>query len=94
MVLLYLPSVFIIENYGLNRSLQVSISLTTLGLWLAYTNSPTLGIVFISIGMPFVINCTTKVAGAWFGPKGRNIATTIMLLAVYSSMSIGEFLGS
>jgi hypothetical protein len=42
--------------------------------------------------MPFALNITTKVPTMWFGPKGRNLATTVLLLGFYSAQSIDEFL--
>ena len=54
--------------------------MTVCGLWLAQIGSPTIGCVFIGVGTPFVLNTTTKIAGLWFGPKGRNLATMMMLL--------------
>jgi hypothetical protein len=65
--------------------------MTTAGLWLGYINVPTLGSVFVAIGTPFVLNTTTKISSLWYGPKGRNIATMIMLLGYYVSQSIEEF---
>jgi hypothetical protein len=91
-VVLYLPSVYIIEVYGINRAFSLISALTTLGLWLVYFEMPTLGVIFINIGIPFVINCITKVGGAWFGPRGRNLATMILLFGVYSGETINEFL--
>jgi hypothetical protein len=32
------------------------------------------------------------VGGAWFGPRGRNLATMILLFGVYSGETINEFL--
>lgn len=92
MVVLYLPSVYVIEVFGINRAFTLTSALTTVGLWLAYFEMSTLGVIFINIGLPFVINCITKVGGAWFGPRGRNIATMVMILGVYGADTLNEFL--
>jgi len=92
-VVLYLPSAYAIEVYGLNPAISFSMLMTTVGLWLAFINVPTLGGVFVGIGTPFVLNTTTKVSSLWYGPKGRNIATMVMLLGYYASQSIEEFYG-
>ncbi len=84
-VILYLPSAYAIETYGLNPAISFSMLMTVSGLWLAYINLPTLGSVFVAIGTPFVLNTTTKISGLWYGPKGRNIATMVMLLGYYAS---------
>jgi hypothetical protein len=88
---LYLPSAYAIEMFGLNPAITFSMFMTTVGLWLAYVNVPTIGCVFVGIGTPFVLNTTTKVSGSWYGPKGRNIATMVMLLGFYIPQSIEEF---
>lgn len=91
MVFFYLPSVYVIEVYGINRALTVSSLLTSVGLWLAFAEMSTWGGILINLGMPFVVNCTTKIGGAWFGPRVRNIATMLMIASVYSSVTVNEF---
>lgn len=91
MIVLYLPSVFVIETFGLNRSITLSSALTTVGLWFSYLEMESVGLVFINCGTPFVINCTTKVGGAWFGPRGRNFITSLLLSCVYGSIALNEF---
>jgi hypothetical protein len=80
---LFIPSAYVIEAYGLNKAISLGMLMTMMGLWISYLNLPTLGICFVGIGMPFLLNTTTKVSGKWFGPKGRNISTTILILAYY-----------
>ena len=92
LVVLYLPSVYVIEVFGINRAFTLSSAFTTIGLWLAYFEMPTMGVISINIGLPFVINCATKVGGAWFGPRGRNIATMVMITGVYGAETLNEFL--
>ena len=92
LAILYLPTVYVIEVFGMHRALTLSSALTTVGLWLAYFEMPTFGCIFINLGIPFVINCTTKVGGAWFGPRGRNIATMLIITSVYGAETLNEFL--
>jgi hypothetical protein len=80
---LYIPSSYVIETYGLNPAISFSMLLTTAGLWLAYINVPTIGCIFVGIGTPFALNTVTKLSGSWYGPKGRNIATMVMLIGYY-----------
>jgi len=42
--------------------------------------------------MPMIGNSCTKVSALWFGPKGRNLATTILLMGFYIPNTIEEFL--
>jgi len=89
--ILYLPSAWVIEMYGINLSITFSMIFTTIGLWVAYLDKPTIGCVFVGLATPFVLNTTTKVSGSWFGPKGRNIATMVMLIGFFGPQSIEEF---
>lgn len=66
--------------------------LTTIGLWLAFLELPTLGIVVNALGLPFIVNTMTKVSATWFGPKGRNIATTVLLIGYFLPQALEEFL--
>lgn len=61
-------------------------------MWFNYAGLSTLGSACASIGMPFIANVATKVSALWFGPKGRNIATTILLLGYFIPQAIDEFL--
>jgi hypothetical protein len=38
--------------------------------------------VFISSSFPFIANTITTVSQRWYGPKGRNIATGVMLMSL------------
>ena len=81
-----------IETYGVKQSTTIGIILTSIGMWFNYAGLSTIGSVFVSIGMPFVANVATKVSALWFGPKGRNITTTILLLGFFIPQAIDEFL--
>jgi hypothetical protein len=89
--ILYLPSAYAIEMFGINPAITFSMILTTFGLWIAHLDKPTIGSVFVGIATPFVLNTTTKVSGSWFGPKGRNLATMVMLIGFFGPQSIEEF---
>lgn len=91
MAILYLPSAYAIEMFGLNLTIAISMIFTTFGLWIAHLDQPTIGSVFVGIATPFLLNTTTKVSGCWFGPKGRNVATMFMLIGFFGPQSIEEF---
>lgn len=70
---------------------------TTIGLWICwvreYLDKENLagglameGIASVLVGtaMPFILNSLTKMSATWFGPKGRNVATMIILLCFYA----------
>lgn len=90
MVILYIPSVDMIEVFGINRALTLSSLLTSVGLWLAYGNFQTFGGILVNIGMPFAVNCITKIGGAWFGPRARNVSTMLIFLSIYGAITIIE----
>lgn len=79
---LYLPSAYVIEIMGVNRAVTLALFVGTAGLWCTYAGKFTLGMVFISSSFPFIANTITTVSQRWFGPKGRNIATGVMLMSL------------
>ena len=88
---LYLPSTYVIEKYGVNKAVLCGTAMTAIGFWTGYGKVYTLATFFISIGTPFVVNAATKIAASWYGPKGRTVATTVILLAMYLGPTIDEF---
>ena len=89
---MYIPVAFLIEFHGVKKSVTLGMILTAFGLWLAVSSLLTLGSIFIGLGMPFIINTTTKVSASWFGPKGRNVSTALLILAFFLAQTIDEFL--
>lgn len=47
----------------------------------------------ISFALPFTVNASTTVSGRWFGPKGRNLATGILLLCIFTPVGIEVVIG-
>lgn len=64
----YIPSVFMIEKFGINKAVTLAAAFGAIGLWLGYARYYGFGVILISIGVPFVLNSTTKLAMSWFGP--------------------------
>ncbi len=80
-VLCYLPGVYIVEKYGVNKSLTLAMILCSTGLWLNYAGSDyTMASFFIGLAYPFVFNVKTKIATRWFGPLGRTVAVMFLFL--------------
>lgn len=79
---LYLPSAYVIEIMGVNRAVTLALFVGTVGMWCTYAGKFTLGMLFISSSFPFIANAITTVSQRWYGPKGRNIATGVMLVSV------------
>ena len=81
--LLYIPASYVIETKGIKKSVFFGMCMTTAGLWLNYFELLTLGQVVNAIGMPFIFLTITKVSAMWFGPKARNITTTLLIIAYF-----------
>lgn len=89
---MFIPATYLIEVHGIKKSVFLGSCLTTVGLWVNYVRLYTLGGVLVAIGMPFIYLTTTKVSAMWFGPKGRNITTTFVILAYFIPQTIEEFM--
>jgi hypothetical protein len=79
--ILFLPSTFMIEIFGVNRAITLGMIIGSMGMWSTYGKQYTLGSILLSCSLPFVANSITTVSSRWFGPKGRNLATGIMLIS-------------
>jgi hypothetical protein len=90
----FVPSVLVIEKLGINISITLSTTLAAIGLWLGYSKFFGFGVVLISIGLPFSLNATTKIAVTWFGPKGRLFVVAIALLCYNAGFTVFSFLPS
>jgi hypothetical protein len=91
--LLYLPSAYLIEIVGVNKSITLGMILCTSGLWFMYAAEYTSAIFLIGISFPFVVNTSTTISGRWYGPKGRNIATGILLLSLFIPVGVEVIMG-
>lgn len=89
---MYLPSAYVTETMGPKVSISLGMLMTTLGMWLNYLDLFTVAVVFVGLGMPFIVNTATKISATWFGPKGRNVATTLLLLGYFVPNTIEEFI--
>ena len=81
-ILANIPSVYIVERYGLRVSTIIGISLSTLGLWIRclinfnyYTCLA--GQIIIAIGQPFLYNAPAVVTTNWFPQKERAMSTMV-----------------
>ena len=89
----FFPSVYAIELSGINKSVLIGMSLTCVGCWASMIDLYTAALTLCGLGQPFIQNATTKISAAWFGPKGRTVATTMTLMIVYLSSILNEFIG-
>lgn len=90
--LMFVPATYVIEVHGIRKSVFFGSIMTTIGLWCNYLRLLTFGGVLVGIGMPFIFFTTTKLSAQWFGPKGRNITTTFIIIAYFIPQTIEEFM--
>jgi hypothetical protein len=81
-----------IEKVGINKSITLSATLSALGLWLGFVKYFGFGVILISIGLPFALNATTKLACAWFGPRGRSFAIALSILFYQGGATLYPFI--
>jgi hypothetical protein len=89
-LLFYFPSTYVIEVYGFQKSVTLGMILSSIGLWWTYGSFETVGSVFIGAGLPFITNTHTAVPARWYGPKGRSMATVLLILGIYLPITIEE----
>ncbi len=85
---LYLPSAYMIEIVGVGKSVSLGMLLYTIAMWAMYINYNTMATILISFSFPFIVNTSTTISARWFGPKGRNIATGLLLLSIYIPVGV------
>jgi hypothetical protein len=90
--LMFIPATYLIEMKGIKYSVFLGMCLTTVGLWLNEAGLMTPGHFFNGLGMPFIFFTATKVSAMWFGPKGRNLTTSFLILGYFIPQTIEEFL--
>ena len=89
-----IPTNWIIENYGVHKSICISAVITIIGLWIrVFINYSFYYVIagnFIAaMGRAFATNAPPKVSLHWFFPENRALVTSIMLLCVSSGIVIG-----
>ena len=93
-VLFYIPASYVIEMQGLNKSLTLGMFFCTVSMWAMYGNEYTIAMSVISFAFPFIMSTFTLVSAKWFGPKGRNIATGILLLSRFIPVGVEVVIGT
>ena len=46
-----------------------------------------------SFSLPFIANASTTISARWYGPKGRNMATGMLLLSIYVPVGVEVVMG-
>lgn len=90
---LYLPSAYMIEVVGVGKSVSLGMLLCTIAMWAMYINYYTMATIFVCCSFPFIVNTSTTISARWFGPKGRNIATGLLLLCIYIPVGVEVVMG-
>jgi hypothetical protein len=90
---LYIPSAYMIEIVGIDKSVTLGMILCSASLWTMFLKYYTFAIFLQSLSFPFIVNASTTLSGRWFGPKGRNVATGLLLLSIYIPVGIEVTMG-
>lgn len=81
---LFLPSAYVIETYGIKKAITGAMVMTAVGLWLCYFKFTIPAGVLLGASMPVCLISCTKMSATWFGPRARNLATMCVVLCFYS----------
>ena len=91
-VLMYPLSSWVIERHGYRMGVCVAMILASVGTWGMYLqHAETWGSIWVGLGQPFIVNGFTKLSSAWFGPKGRPVATMFLLISVFFPLIFSEY---
>lgn len=90
---LFIPAAYAIEFVGIGKSVTLSMLLCTIAMWTMFVQYYTLAMFIISFSIPFTINASTTLSARWYGPKGRNLATGILLLCIFIPVGIEVVMG-
>jgi hypothetical protein len=90
---LYIPSAYMIEIVGIGKSVTLGMILCSVSLWTMFLKYFTFAMFLQSLSFPFIVNASTTLSGRWFGPKGRNVATGLLLLSIYIPVGIEVTMG-
>lgn len=91
--LLYFPSSYMIEIVGVGKSVTLGMIFCSVSMWTMFLKYFTIAVIFISLSLPFIVNTSTTVSARWFGPKGRNMATGILLLCIFIPVGVEVVMG-
>ena len=90
---LYIPSAYMIEIKGIGKSVTLGMIICSISMWTMFLKEYTFAVLLQSLALPFIVNASTTISGRWFGPKGRNIATGLLLLSIYIPVGIEVVMG-
>ena len=90
--LFFIPATYMIEMKGMKQSIFFGMVMTTFAVWLNVWELETVASILIGVGMPFIELTITKLSATWFGPKGRNITSTFLIIGFLIPQTIDEFL--
>jgi cyanate permease len=87
-ILIFLPSAWLIDTWGIRRSVSVGAMLTavfalTRGIFASSFTMVVISQLGIAVGQPLILGATTKLAARWFPVDERATATGLGTLAIY-----------
>jgi MFS family permease len=91
---MFVPSVIVIERFGIKTALLISVSLAMIGstfaLLIDNMGAEIFGQLIVEAGFPLVVSCTTKVPALWFPYRERIFATSFVILGGLIGFTFGD----
>lgn len=93
-IFMFIPSVIIIERFGIKTALLISVALAMIGstfaLLIDNMGAEIFGQLVIEAGFPMAVSCTTKIPARWFPYRERIFATSFVILAGLLGFTFGD----
>lgn len=98
-ILMYFPSVHVLDSWGLRKGITLGISLTVLGLWVRCLVNQSfffaiLGQAISATGQPFLFNAFALLSLNWFPKRERIMSTAMCAYSGTFGGGLGSFLPS
>lgn len=93
-ILMFIPSVLIIEKAGMKVALIIGVILSiggsALALYVEKAAAEAIGQLIIDAGYPLIVSCGTKIPAKWFPFRERFLATSFGVLAGLIGYAMGD----
>lgn len=93
LVLLYVPSAYVIELLGMRLAALIASVLIAASYWLVLAKQELFGSFLAPLAIPFLWNGITKISTQWYGPRGRMIVLMWLLLPAYVAATVAILIG-
>lgn len=93
-IVMFIPSVIVIEKFGIKLTMLLSLSLSLLGAWIALM-VPVIGLqivgqLIVDAGFPLIASAVTKMPAHWFPYYERFYALSFAILVGIIGFALGD----